>query len=103
MTKYRLFSADSHVSEPLDLWVERIDARLQFVANGHFDVVEERDQRTVWLCKVLERHNKQLGRECPSLSIVEARRPCQESHHVKQTGRGEYMDAKLARRRHSLP
>ena len=27
MTDYKLISADSHVSEPTDLWVERVDKR----------------------------------------------------------------------------
>ena len=27
MSDYKIFSADSHVSEPGDLWVERIDTR----------------------------------------------------------------------------
>jgi predicted TIM-barrel fold metal-dependent hydrolase len=32
MADYRIFSADSHVSEPGDLWVERIDREYQFRA-----------------------------------------------------------------------
>jgi predicted TIM-barrel fold metal-dependent hydrolase len=32
MAKYEIFSADSHVSEPGDLWMERIDKELQFRA-----------------------------------------------------------------------
>ena len=32
MPSYKLFSADSHVSEPPDLWEERIDKRYRFRA-----------------------------------------------------------------------
>src|SRR6266536_2662131 len=32
MADYKIFSADSHVSEPGDLWVERIDKEYQFRA-----------------------------------------------------------------------
>ena len=32
MVDYKLFSADSHVSEPPDLWVERLDSEYQFRA-----------------------------------------------------------------------
>src|SRR5204863_6526742 len=32
MADYKIFSADSHVSEPGDLWVERIDAEYRFRA-----------------------------------------------------------------------
>ena len=32
MIDYKLFSADSHVSEPPDLWLERIDPAYQFRA-----------------------------------------------------------------------
>src|SRR2546421_3554284 len=32
MADYKIFSADSHVSEPGDLWMQRIDKELQFRA-----------------------------------------------------------------------
>ena len=32
MSDYKIFSADSHVSEPGDLWVERIDKEFRFRA-----------------------------------------------------------------------
>jgi hypothetical protein len=35
MADYKLISADSHVSEPPDLWVERVDKKY-------------RDRRPVW-------------------------------------------------------
>ena len=40
MPDYKLFSADSHVSEPPDLWVERIDRRFRDRA-PHIETREE--------------------------------------------------------------
>jgi predicted TIM-barrel fold metal-dependent hydrolase len=61
MADYKLFSADSHVSEPLDLWTTRLDAHLRDRAPH----VERRDEDgklvEYWVFEGFEPHRLSVG------------------------------------------
>lgn len=61
MTDYKLFSADSHVSEPLDLWTTRIDQKFRDRA-PHMET-RERDGKRLeyWVFEGFEPHRLSVG------------------------------------------
>jgi predicted TIM-barrel fold metal-dependent hydrolase len=61
VTDYKLFSADSHVSEPLDLWTTRLDRKFRDRA-PHAEL-RERDGRSqeYWVFEGFEPHRLSVG------------------------------------------
>ena len=61
MSGYKLFSADSHVSEPLDLWTSRLDRRFRDRA-PHVEEIEKDGKRLeYWVFEGFEPHRLSVG------------------------------------------
>jgi predicted TIM-barrel fold metal-dependent hydrolase len=61
MPEYKLFSADSHVSEPLDLWTTRLDQRFRDRA-PHMEEREQNGQlQEFWVFEGFEPHRLSVG------------------------------------------
>lgn len=84
MTDYKLFSADSHVSEPLDLWTTRLDRKFRDRAPH----VERREQdgqiQEYWAFEGFEAHRLSVG-------VAAAAAP---GERLAFKSRGNYDDAR---------
>ncbi len=68
MANDKLFSADSHVSEPLDLWVERLDQRFRDRAPHMEELQEDGQKKEFWVFEGFPPHRLGVGIAAASLT-----------------------------------
>ena len=90
MSDYKIFSADSHVSEPGDLWVQRIDKEFQFRAPP----IDRRERnRSKFVLQAVEHELERRRREELRSSLAS---PHPESEKLADLGLDEWTRQVIA-------